>query len=135
MLTRLKSQTNPRSAAEGDTDPRPRFAIGHIGLPAADVGRLASFYEDIGMRKVARLPGVAIIELRGGTHIAISRGAPGTTTLDLMVDDLDETREVLAAAGAEPGDIRRQGPHRVFTALDPEGNTLVVNSSHVAGAV
>ena len=49
-------------------DGRPVFAIGHIPLPARDVGKLADFYTSIGCRSVARLPGVAILELRGGTH-------------------------------------------------------------------
>ena len=130
MRRRTSRQPQPEAS-----DPRPRLAIGHVGLAAADVGRLASFYERIGMRKIVRLPGVAILELRGGTHRAISRGSPGRAGLDLMVDDLDETFELLAAAGAEPGRIRRAGPHRRFTATDPEGNALVVNPSHVTAVV
>lgn len=116
-------------------DGRPVFAIGHVPLPAADVGRLADFYASIGLRRVARLPGLAILELRGGTHLAISSGDAGRVTLDLMVDDVDATHEHLRGLGAEPGPIRRQFPHRVFTAHDPEGNTLLVHSSHVAGIV
>ncbi len=129
-LVRPSADDSPTSE-----DGRPVFAIGHIPLPADDVGRLADFYASIGMRRVARLPGVAILELRGGTHLAISSGDPGRTTLDLMVDDVDATREHLELLGAEPGPIRRQFPHRVFTARDPEGNTLLVHSSHVSGIV
>ncbi len=122
---------NPSSTS----DTRPHFAIGHVGLTADDVGRLADFYHSIGMRKVARVPGIAILELRGGTHLAISKGPPAVTTLDLMVDDVDATRTMMEAAGADPSPITRSFPHRVFTASDPEGNTLVVNSSHVSGPV
>ncbi|MEM9654949.1 MAG: VOC family protein [Actinomycetota bacterium] len=104
-------------------------------LSAASIGTLADFYTSIGMRSVARLPGVAILELRGGTHLAISRGEPGQGSLDLMVDDLEETRALLVEVGARPSEIRRSFPHRVFEATDPERNRLLVNSSHVAGEV
>ena len=132
--TPAPGQDDDRTEA-GTVDSRPRFAIGHVPLPGTDIGRLADFYERIGFRKIARMPGMAIMELRGGTHVAIHKGAAGETTLDLMVDDLDDTRAVLTAAGAEPGEIRRGFPHRSFTATDPEGNVLLVQSSHVAGPV
>lgn len=135
-LRRSPSATTQNDPDETETvDRRPRFAIGHVPLSGSDIGRLAEFYERIGFRKVARMPGMAILELRGGTHVAIHKGAVGETTLDLMVDDLDDTRDVLAAAGAEPSEIRRGFPHRSFTATDPEGNVLLVQSSHVAGPV
>lgn len=116
-------------------DPRPPFAIGHVALTATDVGRLAEFYASIGFRRVARLPGIAILEVRGGTHLAISRGEPGAGALDLMVDDLDATHRMLADAGAAPDPITRSFPHRVFRATDPEGNGLLVHDSHVTGIV
>lgn len=118
-----------------DDDGRPIFAIGHVPLTGSDIGALADFYASIGFRKVARLPGVAILELRGGTHLAISSGPTGTSTLDLMVDDLDSTHQMLESVGAEPSVITRRFPHRVFTATDPERNTLLVHSSHVSGMV
>ena len=116
-------------------DGRPLFAIGHISLTGNDIGALADFYASIGFRKVARLPGIAILELRGGTHVAISSGPTGVTTLDLMVDDLDTTHQMLDSVGAEPSALTRSFPHLVFTATDPEGNTLLVHSSHVSGIV
>ncbi|MEM9563462.1 MAG: VOC family protein [Actinomycetota bacterium] len=138
-MTRLLNRRPRRAAAptaDGDNgDQRPAVAIGHVPLTGDDIGDLARFYTSIGLRKVVRLPGVAILELRGGTHLAITRGPAGSATLDLMVDDVDATREHFVAIGAAPTDIRRAGPHRRFTATDPEGNTLVVNSSHVAGPV
>ncbi len=39
------------------------------------------------------------------------------------------------AAGANPTTIQRGNPHDVFTATDPEGNILVINSSHAIGPV
>jgi predicted enzyme related to lactoylglutathione lyase len=107
-----------------------------VPLVAREVGVLANFYTRIGMRRVARLPGVAILELRGGTHLAISSGEPQSPiTLDLMVDDLDATHQMLQEIGSQPSTVRRSFPHRVFDATDPEGNRLLVHSSHVAGVV
>lgn len=134
LLTRTRGRRRSRSGPSTD-DRRPAVAIGHVSLTGDDIGALTRFYESLGLRKVVRLPGVAILELRGGTHLAVSRGPVGSTTLDLMVDDVDATRVEVARLGAEPSEIGRAGPHRVFTVADPEGNTLVVNSSHVSGPV
>ena len=134
-MNRLTGLLGRRRSPSPDDDARPAMAIGHVPLTGDDIGALASFYRSIGLRKVVRLPGVAILELRGGTHLAISTGPRGSTTLDLMVDDVDDAHRRLDEAGAAPTEIRRAGPHRTFTATDPEGNELVINSSHVAGPV
>ncbi len=135
MTDLIDENPTPDPQSEPAADGRPRFAIGHVPLTGRDIGALADFYASIGFRSVARLPGVAILELRGGTHLAIARGPVGTTTLDLMVDDLDDTRELLTRAGAAPGPVERRFPHRIVEATDPEGNVLVVHSSHVVGTV
>lgn len=129
------TQTRSHSATDNTPDQRPRFGIGHMGMPVSDVQRLTDFYSKTGMRLVVDMGRAAILELRGGTHLILQPGEPGTTTLDLIVDDIDETREVLAAAGADPGPIQRGNPHDRFIATDPEGNTLVVNSNHAMGVV
>ena len=129
------AQQDHRSQSNAADDPRPRFALGHLALTGADIDNLTDFYESIGMRLVVRLGSMSIIELRGGTHIIIRSGPVGDATLDFIVDDIDETRAVLEAAGAEPTTIRRGSPHDMFTATDPEGNTLVVNSNHAMGPV
>jgi catechol 2,3-dioxygenase-like lactoylglutathione lyase family enzyme len=127
--TDFTNQTGPTD------DPRPRFGIGHLGLTANDVERLTAFYTAIGMRLVVDVGRFAILELRGGTHVIVQPGEPGASSLDLIVDDIDETHAILDAAGAEPGRITRGSPHDRFTAIDPEGNTLVVNSNHAIGPV
>lgn len=129
------TRTEPRHDPNPTPDPRPRFGIGHLAMPAADVAGLTDFYTTIGMRLVVNMGRAAILELRGGTHLIVQAGEPGRTTLDLIVDDIDETRALLEAAGAEPGEIRRGNPHDRFTATDPEGNTLTVNSNHAIGPV
>ncbi len=113
----------------------PRFAIGHVAISAADVTALTGFYTRIGMRPVVDLGRMSIVELRGGTHLILQRGAPGQATLDLIVDDIDATHQLLTAAGAEATPIRRGNPHDTFSAADPEGNTLVIHSTHAIGPV
>ena len=122
-------------ASDSTVDPRPAFGIGHVTFPAADVDRLTDFYTAIGMRLIVNMGRASIVELRGGTHIILGPGEPGTGTLDLIVDDIDAIRETVIAAGAEATPIRRGSPHDQFVATDPEGNTLVINSNHAMGPV
>ena len=103
--------------------------------PQLDVEHVTNFYTAIGMRLVVNMGRMSIVELRGGTHIIIHSGEPGVSNLDLIVGDIDETRELLEAEGASPSAIQRGNPHDRFTATDPEGNTLVVNSDHSIGIV
>jgi len=106
-----------------------------MAITAADVDTMTNFYTAIGMRLVVNMGRMSIVELRGGTHLIIQSGEPGVATLDLIVDDIDETRAVLEAEGSSPSVIQRGNPHDRFIATDPEGNTLVVNSNHAIGEV
>ena len=125
----------PPAAANPDEDLRPRFGIGHVAITATDVDTMTDFYTAIGMRLVVNMGRMSIVELRGGTHLIIQSGAAGVASLDLIVDDIDETRAVLEAQGASPSAIQRGNPHDRFSATDPEGNTLIVNSNHAIGEV
>jgi len=118
-----------------EVDERPRFAIGHISLGIKDLDRALDFYTTIGMRQVVNMGHAAILELRGGTHVIIHEGAAAPGSLDLIVDDIDETHETMRAAGANPSSIERGFPHDRFVAADTEGNTLVVASNHAVGVV
>jgi len=128
-------QHNSQSVSDPSEDRRPRFGIGHMAITASDVDTMTNFYTAIGMRLVVNMGRMSIVELRGGTHLIIQIGEPGVATLDLIVDDIDETRAVLEVEGASPGVITRGNPHDRFIATDPEGNTLVVNSNHAIGEV
>jgi len=126
---------NDPTERAGDASGRPRFAIGHVSLAAADVLALAKFYTATGMRLVVDLGHMAIVELRGGTHIVIQSGPSGTGSLDLIVDDIDETRDLFIELGAVATDIVRGNPHDRFDTTDPEGNELIVRSNHAVGVV
>ncbi len=129
------AQTSSQSNSLTSDDVRPRFGIGHVSMTAADVDAVSNFYTAIGMRLVVNMGRMSIVELRGGTHLVIQAGRPGGASLDLIVDDIDQTHEVLATHGASPSVIQRGHPHDRFVATDPEGNTLIVNSDHSIGVV
>lgn len=113
----------------------PRFAIGHVSIEVNNVDRLTDFYTSVGMRLVVNMGRASIVELRGGTHLILQSGRGGQATLDLIVEDIDKTHDVLRTAGADVGPIRRGSPHDSFVATDPEGNTLQVHSTHAIGLV
>jgi catechol 2,3-dioxygenase-like lactoylglutathione lyase family enzyme len=117
---------------------RPSVWIGHAVLTVSDVDRSADYWRDLGMREVERNEQVAVLELRGGTHLVLVPGRPpedADTPFDLMVEDVDATHADWAARGLDPTPIERGRIHAAFTMRDPDGYRLTVNSSHVVGEV
>jgi catechol 2,3-dioxygenase-like lactoylglutathione lyase family enzyme len=117
---------------------RPSVWIGHAVLTVSDVDRSADYWRDLGMREVERNEQVAVLELRGGTHLVLVPGTPpedADTPFDLMVEDVDATHADWAARGLDPTPIERGRIHAAFTMRDPDGYRLTVNSSHVVGEV
>jgi catechol 2,3-dioxygenase-like lactoylglutathione lyase family enzyme len=119
-------------------DGRPPVWIGHAVLLVSDVNRSADFWREVGMREVERNPHVAVLEMRGGTHLVLVPGAPpadADAPFDLMVDDLDTTHDQWTARGFAPSPIEHGNIHAAFTVRDPDGYRVTVNSSHVIGEV
>lgn len=120
-------------------DPRPRVWTGHLGpVPVPDIDEAVEFYLALGCRLVAARTHLAVLELRGGTHLIIELGGPPPTSqspFDLMVDDLDLTHADYTHAGLNPTNITDGPIHRHFSIRDPGGRDLTVNDSHVIGAV
>jgi len=117
---------------------RPSVWIGHAVLTVGDVDRSAEYWRRLGMREVERNDHVAVLELRGGTHLVLVPGTPGDDAdvpFDLMVDDLDEVHAEWKARGLDPSPIERGRIHAAFTMRDPDGYRVTVNSSHVVGEV
>lgn len=121
-------------------DERPPLWTGHLVLYGRDPHRSGQFYEKLGMRPIAIMDPFAVMELRGGTHLVIRHDpdAQGVEApFDLMVEDLDATRESWESMGFPVSPISKdeRGLHRIFRVTDPDGNTIVVNDSHVEGVV
>ena len=117
---------------------RPSVWIGHAVLTVSDVDTSADYWRDLGMREVERNEHVAVLELRGGTHLVLVPGTPpddADTPFDLMVEDVDATHAEWAARGLDPTPIERGRIHAAFTMRDPDGYRVTVNSSHVVGEV
>ncbi|HTK16694.1 MAG TPA: VOC family protein [Acidimicrobiia bacterium] len=116
---------------------RPPVWIGHALLTVSDVARSARWWHDIGMREIEENAHVAVLELRGGTHLVLVPGEPkaGDAPFDLMVEDLEATHHDWSERGIEVGPIKQGRIHNAFEATDPDGYRVTVNSSHVIGPV
>lgn len=119
-------------------DRRPPVAVGHVRLPCSDVGAAARWLETAGLRPIVTMDELAVLELRGGTHIVVRSGeatpAPGTSApFDLMVDDIDAAHRDYAEKGLSPSPITRGRIHDSFQLPGPGGWIFTVNSSHASG--
>jgi hypothetical protein len=119
-------------------DDRPSVWTGHIAVESSRPGAAAAFYEQIGMHTVFANDDIAVLELRGGTHLVILKSEhaePKPVSWDLMVDDLTATHDAWRAAGLPVTEITSGRIHDVFTVTDPDGHAIVVQSTHVVGPV
>ena len=117
------------------TDERPRLAVGHVSLEVEDVGDAYEFFVRHGMRDIFKGEDFGVLELRGGTHLVVSR-AKGTiepgrkAPFDLMVDDIDAARVEFTDGGVSAAEITRGRIHDTFHIEGPGGYRFAVTSSH-----
>src|SRR5215470_12075047 len=120
-------------------DARPSVWTGHVTLSGSAPMVAARFYEQIGMRPVQVAEHFSVLEMRGGTHLAIRRDpdnvAPARAPWDLMVEDLDATHARWQAEGLSVTPIGEGPPHRSFEVTDPDGHVVIVRDSHIVGPV
>ena len=88
-------------------DQRPPVAVGHVRLDVVDVGAAARWLEAVGLRPIVTRDELAVLELRGGTHVVVRQAdrppEPGAgAPFDLMVDDIDATHRNFAERGLSP---------------------------------
>lgn len=118
-------------------DERPPVAVGHVRLPCSDVAAAARWLENVGLRPIVTMDDLAVLELRGGTHVVVRKTeplAPGTAApFDLMVDDVDVAHRDYAEKGLSPSEISRGRIHDSFTVAGPGGWLFTINSSHASG--
>ncbi len=125
-------------ANANDDETIPPVAVGHVGMAVNHVGPAADWFAAMGLRTVATRDGFAVLELRGGTHLVLRRTddeiAAGTVApIDLMVDDLDATRDACVGRGFAPGEITEGSVHRSFHVAGPDGYSVKITSSHTGG--
>ena len=118
-------------------DERPPVWVGHILLGATDIDRSNDYYAKLGMRPLEKGEGFAVLELRGGTHLVLSKqeeaAAEGSAaSFDVMVEDIDVAWKEYEELGLQPSEIHEQQIHRFFTLRDPSGFTVLVISTHVS---
>lgn len=132
----------------------PAAALAHFVMKVENVETSYQFYSGLGLRPVDRFPGMAIVELRGGTHLLpVQKGNEQTDdllnshsgqraeyhreTLDLMIaghakQDLETYREALVGKGYVPSEIADTSlyGHAYFSLPDPDGNGITFYTSH-----
>jgi catechol 2,3-dioxygenase-like lactoylglutathione lyase family enzyme len=140
------------SASKADGSPVGMRLEIHI-VPVSDVDRAKGFYEQLGWRfddDVAPLPGLRIVQFTppdSPTSITFGLGltnaAPGSTQGGLIVSDIEDAHDRLAARGIEVSDVwhgppfppeaRQPGPDPERTSYgsfcsfeDPDGNLWLV---------
>ncbi len=113
----------------------PPVAVGHVSMEVNHIGPAVDWFAAMGLRTVTTRDKFAVLELRGGTHLVLSRTdqevVAGTLApIDLMVDDLDATRDACAGRGLAPGEITEGSVHRSFHVPGPDGYSVKITSSH-----
>lgn len=113
---------------------RPPLWVGHISLDTDRLDETDAFMETLGMRSIFKSDTVAILELRGGTHIVLNAKSvvePRGAGFDLMVEELDTTHRRFQELGLKVSEISRGKIHDSFVITEPAGNTIKFNSTHV----
>jgi catechol 2,3-dioxygenase-like lactoylglutathione lyase family enzyme len=130
--------------------------VAHLVFKVADLKSSCQFYLKLGLPPFATDEKVAIIELRGGTHLLllllsvdepagedIAESLTGqfhkrfSEQFDLMIegkglDELKKYRSELLSRGIAAGDIPDETffGHYLFCIRDPDGNGITIYTSH-----
>ena len=132
----------------------PELAVAHLVFKVADLKSSCEFYSKLGLPPFATDEKVAIIELRGGTHLLllsvdepagedIAESLTGqfhkrfSEQFDLMIKgkDLDELRQYrseLISRGIAAEEIPDETfyGHYLFCIKDPDGHGITIYTSH-----
>ncbi len=114
---------------------RPIVAIGHVSLAVDDIGATTAFFLKFGLRKIFENDEIAVLELRGGTHLILSGAgddekARRKPSFDLMFDDIEAARSTAQEQGLQTTPIQVGRIHSSFMVKTPDGRDLTVTSSH-----
>jgi catechol 2,3-dioxygenase-like lactoylglutathione lyase family enzyme len=130
------------------------LAVAHLVFKVADLKSSCQFYSNLGIPPFFIDEEVAIIELRGGTHLILlsvdsmaGEGVAQSLTgqfhkrfseqFDLMikgkgVNELKKYRSELISRGIAAGEIPDETffGHHLFCIKDPDGNGITIYTSH-----
>jgi catechol 2,3-dioxygenase-like lactoylglutathione lyase family enzyme len=130
------------------------LAVAHLVFKVADLKRSCQFYSNLGIPPFAIDGKVALIELRGGTHLLlfeVDQLAGGDVAesltgqfhkrfseqFDLMIkgkalNELENYRLELISRGIAAGEIPDETffGHYLFCIKDPDGNGITIYTSH-----
>jgi catechol-2,3-dioxygenase len=130
------------------------LAVAHLVFKVVDLKRSRQFYSNLGIPPFFTDDEVAIIELRGGTHLILlsvdsmtGEGIAESLTgqfhkrfseqFDLMIegkglDELKNYRSEIINRGIEAGEIPAETffGHHLFCTKDPDGNGITIYTSH-----
>ena len=130
------------------------LAVGHLVFKVADLKSSCQFYSNLGLPPFAIDEEVAIIELRGGTHLLllevdqqagedVAESLTGqfhkrfSERFDLMIkgkglNELKKYRLELITRGIAAGEIPDETffGHHLFCIKDPDGNGITIYTSH-----
>ena len=120
-----------------EQDLRPPVWVGHVVLETDRLEETAQFMRNIGLRPIVQRPDVAVLELRGGTHLVLvakPEVVAGEASFDLMVEDLRATHRHFIGVGLAPTPIETVSDnHERFRVREPAGNIISLFSNHVSG--
>jgi catechol 2,3-dioxygenase-like lactoylglutathione lyase family enzyme len=132
----------------------PAAALGHFVMKVQNIEESYQFYVGLGLRPFDKFPGLAIVELRGGTHLLLfqkgdnqssalqnshvgQRPDFGSEKIDLMIAgrtkaDLELYRIGLIDKGYSPSAIPDGNlyGHHYFSIQDPDGNGVSFYTNH-----
>jgi catechol 2,3-dioxygenase-like lactoylglutathione lyase family enzyme len=130
------------------------LAVAHLVFKVADLKRSCEFYLNLGLPPFAIEEKVAIMELRGGTHLLLlevdqlagedlAESLTGqfhnklSEQFDLMIEgkslnELRKYRSELISRGIPAGEIPDETffGHYLFCIKDPDGNGITIYTSH-----
>jgi catechol 2,3-dioxygenase-like lactoylglutathione lyase family enzyme len=130
------------------------LAVAHLVFKVADLKSSCEFYSNLGLPPFAIDGKVAIIELRGGTHLLllevdqlagedVAESLTGqfhkrfSEQFDLMIkgkglNELNKYRLELISRGIAAGEIPDETffGHYLFCVKDPDGNSITIYTSH-----
>jgi catechol-2,3-dioxygenase len=133
----------------------PELAVAHLVFKVADLKSSCQFYSNLGLPPFFIEEKIAIIELRGGTHLVllsvdepagedVAESLTGqfhkrfSEQFDLMIKgkDLNELKKYrleLISRGIAAGEIPNKPifGHYLFCIKDPDGNGITIYTSHV----